>query len=52
MLTDQDSPIRLRDVFPGADYLPAGCDPRYTTVRNAATDIGEGDLYVHLDEFD
>lgn len=52
MPTDHDSSIRLRDLFPGADFLPAGCDPRFTTVRSEAEEIGEGDLYIHLDEFD
>lgn len=45
-------PKRLRDLLPGATYLPTGSDPAFALVRSEATAIQPGDLYVHLDEFD
>ncbi len=43
---------RLRDLLPGAIYLPADSDPALTTVRTDAAAVQPGDLYVHLDPFD
>ena len=43
---------RLRDLLPGAVYLPADSDPAVTTVRTDASAVLPGDIYVHLDAFD
>jgi UDP-N-acetylmuramoyl-L-alanyl-D-glutamate--2,6-diaminopimelate ligase len=43
---------RLRDLLPGAVYLPADSDPAVTMVRTDATAVLPGDIYVHLDAFD
>lgn len=52
MLNDQHKSIRLRDVFPGADFYPAGADPRFAAVRTDPDAVAPGDLFVLLDEFD
>ncbi|MEQ8846233.1 hypothetical protein [Botrimarina sp.] len=45
-------PLRLRDLLPGARYVPADADPTVGAVRLRAASVEPGDLYVHTDEFD
>ena len=52
MSNELSNTTRLRELFPGADYYPAGCDPRYAGVGSDPHAIEPGDVFVHLDEFD
>lgn len=52
MPTESTSPTLLRDLLPGASYLPADSNPSVAAVRSEAAAVQPGDLYVHLDEFD
>lgn len=52
MLANNNKPTRLREIFPGADYFPAGADPALTNVRSDVTEVIPGDVFVQLDEFD
>lgn len=49
---DKAKLTRLRDLLPGAVYLPADSDPAYAAVQTDARAVRPGDLYVHLDAFD